>query len=337
MVSIKFFLIIACCLVFLQTTKAADWTTQKSGTLSWLHDVHFVNENKGFIAGSGGTFLSTTDGGKTWNAREKFTSDTIGQIYFADENNGWLLCEKNIYERGAMGSSYLLKTSDGGVTWTRSDFGGGRERITRIFFGKNGFAMAIGETGVLFALQDDAKTWKRMISPVRYLLLDGNFSDEFHGTIVGAGGSVLFTEDAGATWNRATLAGDAKTRLNKVFFINRKLGWTLGGEGKIYQTINGGKSWHEQKSGVTQNLTDIFFLNTAEGWAVGDEGTILYTTTAGNVWTKSDTKIKHRLEKVFFTGRKGWAVGFGGTILSFDETKTNKDSKLKPQIKTKRD
>ncbi|MDQ6785847.1 MAG: YCF48-related protein [Acidobacteriota bacterium] len=337
MFSVKNFLIVACCLICCLSARAADWTQQKSGTLAWLHDVYFVNENKGFIVGSSGILLLTTDSGKTWRAQEKFTTDTIEQIYFSDENTGWLLCEKSLFERGALGSSYLLKTTDGGAHWEQISFGGGRERITKIFFAKNNFAMAIGETGVLFALQDDAKTWKRMISPTRYLLLDGNFTDEFHGTIVGAGGSVLFTEDAGATWNQAMLSGDAKTRLNKVFFINQKLGWTLGSAGKIYQTVNGGKTWHEQKSGVEENLTDVFFLNTAEGWAVGDDGTILHTTTGGNVWSVVDSKIKHRLEKVFFSGRKGWAVGFGGTILSFDETKTSNNSQLKPQMRSRRD
>ncbi len=66
----------------------------------------------------------------------------------------------------------------------------------------------------------------------------------------------------------------------------------------------------------------------AEGWTVGDEGTILHTTTAGNVWTLENSKVKHRLEKVFFVGKKGFAVGFGGTILVYDESVKNN-----PQIK----
>ncbi|MBA2620958.1 MAG: hypothetical protein H0U87_07135, partial [Acidobacteria bacterium] len=127
------------------------WTAQKSGTLSWLYDVYFVDENKGFVAGSGGTFLSTSDGGKSWTAaREKFTEDTIERIRFADENNGWLLCQRDAYNRGAKSPSYLLRTRDGGAHWEREEFnfsGGGRERIAGIFFAKNGLAMASGESG----------------------------------------------------------------------------------------------------------------------------------------------------------------------------------------------
>lgn len=304
-------------------TAHADWIKQESNTLSWLHDIYFVSENKGFIVGSGGTLLTTNDGGKTWTKENSFTTDTIRQIYFSDKNTGWLLCERNIFNLGANSPSYLLKTTDGGKHWEQINFGDGRNRIAKIFFAKNGFGLAVGESGALFALQDDARTWKKNPPPIRYLMLDGVFTDDFRGAIVGGGGTILFTEDAGASWNQATIFGDSKAKLNSVFFINQKIGWTVGTSGKIYQTINGGKIWREQTSNISNNLTDIFFNNTAKGWAVGDDGTILHTTTAGNVWTLENSKVKHRLEKVFFVGKKGFAVGFGGTILVYDESAKN--------------
>lgn len=324
MFSAKKFVIIFSCLICFQTARG-NWTQQQSGTLAWLRDVYFLNENKGFAAGGGGTLLSTEDGGKSWKKEAIPTSDAIEQIHFFDENTGWLLCQRSSYNRGANSPSYLLKTADGGAHWEQANFigGGGRERVTKVFFSQNKLAMAIGESGILLALKDDGKTWKRIISPTRFLLLDGDFTDDFHAAIVGAGGSLFFSEDAGASWNKAFVSGDVKTKLNNVFFVNKNSGWAVGGEGKIYQTVNGGKSWRGQNSGFTENLTDVFFVNTAEGWAIGEIGTILHTTTAGNLWTAVASNTKHKLEKVFFIGKKGWAVGFGGTILSFDETKSN--------------
>lgn len=326
---------ISLALLFLASfqTAHADWVKQESNTLSWLHDIYFVSENKGFIGGSGGILLATDDGGKTWKKERIFTTDTIRQIYFSDENTGWLLCERNIFNLGANSPSYLLKTTDGGNHWEQINFGNARNRIAKIFFTKNGFGLAVGELGALFALQDDTKTWKKNPSPIRYLMLDGIFTDNFHGSMVGAGGTILFTEDAGSNWNQATVFGNEHAKLTSVFFINQKTGWTVGTNGKIYQTINGGKIWREQTSNVSSNLSDIFFSNTAEGWTVGDDGTILHTTTAGNVWTLENSKVKHRLEKVFFVGKKGFAVGFGGTILVYDESaKNNPNIKLNSRI-----
>jgi photosystem II stability/assembly factor-like uncharacterized protein len=306
----------------------ANWVKQKSGTLAWLRTGFFVNEKQGWIGGSNGTLLTTGDGGDSWRQTEKFTSDTIRQIYFSDEKNGWLLCERDIYSLGANSPSYLLKTSNGGADWQKIEFlNNSRIRIAKIFFSENGLGFAVGESGAIFILQDDAKTWKKQPSPIRYLLLDGIFTNKRNGVMVGAGGNIFFTDDAGISWNKANIFGTPDVKFNAVFFVNKDTGWTAGADGKIFQSVSGGKNWREQKSGTTANLNDIFFKDTREGWAIGDEGTILYTTTAGNVWKKNELKIRHKLEKIFFSDKDGWAVGFGGTILRYDLSNRNKSSK----------
>ena len=210
----------------------------------------------------------------------------------------------------------------------------GRERITKIFFDKNGIGWAIGESGASFVLQDDKITWKKEPSPISYLMLDGIFTDDSNGAIVGAGGSIIFTEDSRLIVESSDNCWKIVTKLNSLFFINQKTGWTVGNEGKIYQTINGGKFWREQNSTVKTNLTDVFFKNTAEGWAVGEDGTVLHTKTAGNVWMTENVKSQHKLEKIFFTEKKGWIVGFGGLILTYEASETDKFT-VKPQLKLK--
>lgn len=327
MSSIKFFSILFLFIVCFQTT-SASWTRQESNTLAWLHDVYFLNEKTGWIAGSNGTLLTTFDAGKSWNKAKNFTQDTLRQVYFTDENNGWLLCERDLYNLGANAASYLLKTSNGGATWEKIEFTGGkgRERIVRIFFSKEKKGFAVGGSGAFFTEQEDGKTWKKTPLPVINAIFDGFFTDDSKAAIVGTGETILLTENGGATWSKANVNGNQKAKLNSIFFINRNNGWTVGTEGKIYHTFNGGRVWYEQNSTVVKDLTSVFFNNTAEGWAIGDEGTILRTTTGGNVWTKIDSSVKHKLEKMFFVGKRGFAVGFGGTILLYDESRAEKDN-----------
>ncbi len=108
MFSIKNLTVGIFCLLSFQTAHAG-WTRHESSTLSWLRDVYFLNETRGFIAGGNGAFLQTEGGGKIWKARKKFTDDTIKRIYFSDAKIGWLLCQRNRFNRNANSSSYLMK------------------------------------------------------------------------------------------------------------------------------------------------------------------------------------------------------------------------------------
>ncbi len=315
-------------------TVSAEWAKQEVGTLSWLRSIHFVDSNTGWIGGSKGTLLSTRNGGDTWERIPKFTDDTIRDVFFLDKNTGWILCERSIFNLGRKAPSYLMKTNDGGKKWERFEFENKqRQRMTKIFFAKNGFGLAIGETGALFGLEDDNQSWKKLAAPSSYLMLDGVFTDDLNGAIVGGGGIILFTEDAGASWNQAYKSGDTKSKLNSVFFANKRNGWTAGSNGKIYHTINGGKYWRLQKTNTARNLNDVFFTDTAEGWAVGDNGTILHTTTAGNIWRQMTRRSTHKLEKVFFNGKIGWIVGFGGTILKYEKGIARKTRR--PEFRTR--
>lgn len=332
MMKVSKFFVILLCLFCLQTARA-EWIKQDSNTLAWLHEVFFLNEKTGWISGSNGTFLKTEDGGKSWTQDVKFTDDNILQIFFADSMNGWLLCERNIYSLGAKTPSYLLKTSDGGQNWEKIEFGNaGRGRVTKFLFDLYGTGYAFGEAGTFFKLPQMEDEWQKMSSPTRYLLHDGTFNDQSNGVIVGAGGTILFTTDAGLSWNQANIFGDKTAKFNAVYFTNQKNGWAVGADGKIFQTFSGGKTWREQQSGTTKNLNDVFFINSAEGFAVGDAGAILRTKTAGNVWMPEKPKATHKLEKVFFVGKKGFAVGFGGTILTFDENARDEKIQIKPVL-----
>ena len=306
------------CLFCFQSINA-EWKKVSIGNFAWLHSVYFVDPQKGWIVGSRGTFLETDNGGETWRVRNDVTKDTIRDVYFTDESHGWILAEKDAFGSFGFSPSYILETNDGGHSWKRVRLENeGKEKLVKIFFSQDGFGHAVGETGTYYVMQEDRTTWKRVSFPARFLLLNGSFFSQNNGLIIGGGGTVFFTDDGGLSWNKASFADRLNTKLNSVFFINRNVGWTVGAGGKILMTLNGGKFWHFQKSNVTQDLFDIAFINTGTGWAIGDNGVILKTTTAGNIWEPVQTSVRHKLEKIFFIERKGWAVGFGGTVLRYD-------------------
>lgn len=318
----------ACLLLLLLSfsASAANWGKQTSGTLGWLHAVFFIDHKTGWAVGSKGSLLATVDGGASWKIRERPTDDSISDIYFRNEQSGWLVCEANIYELRTKEAprTYLMHTEDGGQTWEKIDVNGEDlrgnvdTRLTRVIFARTGRGWVFGEAGTAYTTTDEGITWKRVQLPTRYLLLGGAFVDNNRGWLVGAGGTILQTSDGGDTWHASRLTDVRDVRFTAASFVDNRMGWIVGTSGRIFRTINGGRTWQAQTSGVTVDLLDVKFLNDLEGWAVGSGGTIIRTFDGGLHWSVEPSGTSHPLERIFLTDRDhGWAVGFGGTIVAY--------------------
>ena len=142
----------------------------------------------------------------------------------------------------------------------------------------------------------------------------------------------MFTEDAGFTWEQATLLGETDTRFNSVFFAGQKGAWAVGSKGRIYRSNGGGRLWRQQDSGVTANLTDVYFTSPTSGWAIGENGVMVRTRDGGSTWSDVASKTTHRLEKVTFNGQRGWVVGYGGTVLTYDDGSGGSAPGTKPML-----
>jgi len=303
------------------------WRKQPAGTMAWLHGVYFLDQNRGWVVGSKGTFLATQDGGNSWQIKTAPSTDILRDIYFIDDQNGWLVCERNVYDLKEKDEprTYLMQTNNGGEHWNRVNIKGVDVdlRLVRVVFSRGGRGWIFGEAGTIFTTRDSGTNWTRLISPTRHLLLGGIFIDDDRGWLVGAGATIIQTADGGDTWHVSRLpqATENAVRFTATSFIDNRLGWAVGSSGNIYRTINGGRTWQIQRSGVSTDLYDVKFLNALEGWAVGAEGTIIHTNDGGLHWTTQRSDTVHPLERIFFVDRThGWAVGFGGTVVTYVRT-----------------
>ncbi len=307
----------------LPTAASATWARQESGTLSWLHAIYFLaDEQHGWAAGGSGALLATTDGGTHWRVQRKPTADALRDVLFLDEQTGWLVCERSIYELQTKTEprAYLLHTTDGGATWRRIEATGKDidTLIVRIIFADAEHGWTFGEEGALYATTDGGETWTRQRIPTRHLLLGGTFADTRAGWIVGAGATLLYTDDGGTQWRGVGLPVEPAARLQAVAFADARHGWAVGARGLVLTTGNGGRSWTTQTSNSAADLFDVKFLDAQEGWSAGTDGTLLHTTDGGAHWRLESAPARHPLERLCFVSRtRGWAVGFGGTIIAY--------------------
>jgi photosystem II stability/assembly factor-like uncharacterized protein len=108
--------------------------------------------------------------------------------------------------------------------------------------------------------------------------------------------------------------------LHAVQFWDNREGWAVGDEGVIWHTIDGGKHWERQPSGVRASLRSLHFLDPYTGWVVGREelpngagsaGVILYTKDGGLNWQRVLVNLLPGLNRVrFVDAQAGYKVGY---------------------------
>lgn len=79
----------------------SNWNAVKSGGASGdLVAVYFTSADRGFVAGDGGYLAQTNDGGKTWTKQSIGTIEDINEIYFRNDNNGYVVAGRKMFATG---------------------------------------------------------------------------------------------------------------------------------------------------------------------------------------------------------------------------------------------
>ncbi|HET7777565.1 MAG TPA: YCF48-related protein [Rudaea sp.] len=174
---------------------------------------------------------------------------------------------------------------------------------------------------------------------------------------VGQRGHVLYSDDAGATWQQAEVP--VSSDLVAVSFPSASTGWAVGHDGVILHTNDSGATWSRQLDGrragvllleaypevasakdaeraaalhdqarhfAEQNaenpFLDVWFADENEGYAVGAFGLILHTTDAGVTWQpwlhEVDNPGGLHLYAIRSAGGEIYIVGEQGLVLRLD-------------------
>src|SRR5688500_7971661 len=86
--------------IFLLSASASDqpgWASLRPSGTGDLVAVYFTSERNGWVAGDNGYLASTNDGGRTWNKYPLKATESINEIYFRNDEDGYLVAGRKMF------------------------------------------------------------------------------------------------------------------------------------------------------------------------------------------------------------------------------------------------
>ncbi|HET6881959.1 MAG TPA: YCF48-related protein, partial [Pirellulales bacterium] len=269
------------------------WRLQTSGVACRLASVQFLDADNGWAAGgvfypythtSRGVLLRTRDGGKSWAQDKGLMLPSLKRVKFFNSKLGWAFGESS-----ALFPSGVFATDNGGRTWSPVEGQPAGGWLSADFLDAHAGAIA-GRDGSLAAIRRRGLQAARTPGFGPRGLNRMKFSGDTTGWLVGDGGLVLTSGDAGMSWQLPE--SNPTTRVGGDFDWQALEArgpriWVAGSPGtKVLASEDGGKSWQAYATGQNLPLYSLAFADNLHGWAVGALGTILATSDGGRNWQR---------------------------------------------------
>jgi photosystem II stability/assembly factor-like uncharacterized protein len=211
----------------------------------YIHDCYFFDGCTGFITGSDGNIVKTTDTGQSWISINSGVVENLFDIEFIDRSVGFIA--------GEFGR--ILKTEDGGETWRKTD-SGTQETIYSVGFKNEYEGWAGTESGLRYTI-DGGETWYGV--PLRYkhgLIRNIEFDESGNGyaytlspkddafpgikRIIPGGYNLLLCFKAGSNWVNNNQDNELNIKDMKLepnypnpFNLHTKIGYQLPESGSV--------------------------------------------------------------------------------------------------------
>ena len=270
------------------TTEGNTWSTIFE-TGAYFRCMGWADEQNGWVGnlnGQGGDILyQTRDGGQNWELVPGLAeSGLIGLcgIHVVNQNV--------VYGAGRVfGPAHVIKTADGGDSWTVFDMSAHAGFLIDIYFIDETNGFVIGgthpdldrSTTILLATTDGGQTWEPRYTTQRLNEWGWKFSfptqnlgfasiQTFRPENSGFEEHILKTTDGGLTWTEISI-GRQNYSIQGIGFTDAQNGWvgSWHGDRPTLFTTDGGVTWEEADFGV--RLNRIRFLTNGFGYGIGSE------------------------------------------------------------------
>ncbi len=321
------------------TPPALARTAVAAPTDASLRGVSAVGDRIVWASGTGGTWLRTVDGGRTWRHGAVPGGEALDfrDVQAFDGETALLL------SAGAPGRVY--RTEDGGRSWQLAH----DDDRPEIFFDGMAFwderrGLAFGDPidgrVVVIVTDDGGRTWAPAGAPPAALVGEAGFAASGTGIALGANGRAwiglggdtgrsgaraLRSDDFGHTWSAVLtpLATGASSGIFSLVVPDGRSGIAVGGdyrrpdrvESVAARTDDGGATWSLVEAAPPRGYRSAVAVVPGSGGqlmvTVGPNGSDV-SVDGGRRWTALDDVGHHAI--TFASPRVGWAVGGEGRV-----------------------
>lgn len=226
----------------------------------------------------------------------------------------------------------VLKTTDGGLTWTRVVSGIFPARPRAFDFVNANFGYITGYSGMVMKTTDGGSNWTALTTGTATNLNDVKFWDANLGYICGSSGLIMKTTDGGANWVTQTVSG-TQTR-QAIEFMSQNDVLVAGSSTSVARTTDGGTTWNVQTINPISpvvTLYDIQKISSSVVIACASSQVIFRSTDAGasySIALDNGTSALYAVDFIdslngFFVGSNGLNYRTTNGGITFDSVNVN--------------
>ncbi len=213
-------------------------------------------------AGGNGVLVTSADGGKTWT-REILPSSSSVVAMSACPNGTFAALDfyRKVWIRDAQAHNWQPRRIEGNFN------------PLAVTCDARNLLWVVGSFSTIVSSSDQGNSWNARPPGLDAILTSMQWVDADHGYIAGEFGTLLATDDGGATWVKQ--AGlPAELYPYSLVFTDTQHGWVSSLGGTILYTADGGKTWVPQTNVTAAPLYALLHVG-AQVFGVGGSGQVL--------------------------------------------------------------
>lgn len=184
----------------------STWSPQTIDTVAPLRSVSFADANTGWAVGNGGVIVATKDGGATWSVQTNPDTVNLNSVFAVSTQLAVAVGKAPILPGGQKVAPRLLRTDDGGTTWSRIELllSDSLSELRDVWFADNQTGFIVGTNSLLYTSVDAGRSWDTTALDALGDLNSVMFSSPASGSIAGSSGRVLGVSTNPVEWNIQT-------------------------------------------------------------------------------------------------------------------------------------